>query len=761
VALCDACKQTQDAQRQDDRQSNKLRFIAIDGEGQPCECQQCGCEQFTLAGDEICACDHKSIEHKHKYVLLRYGTEDPYENPEGITWGEAFAYLYHHFSNNRDAAHVGYYLGYDFIQILKSLPRDKAWKLLSKPGRESRKRTQPDARGNRVSQPWPVQAWNNGIEWEFDILGSKRLKIRPRVRNHYIKKCYPNSLSLKTCEPSKPWLFVCDAGPFFQQSFMKTLDPAKWIDDPPCTQAEYDSIMTGKARRAVAVLDNDMRRYNRLENEIMSRVMDRLNAAFADMDIRLKRSQWFGPGQVAQALLRLYDAPKGQDLARTIPDGALGHIIESYFAGWFEITVHGHILGTTWEYDINSAYPYQCTTLPCLGVRDDQDFTPHGQWSHQERMRKRVPLPALPEGKYRMVHAYAEGSNPYIGAMLHREWASNTLLRPQITSGWYWQRELEAAKRAGLIDAITVDEWHDLEPCRDCLPPLRKLSNLYLKRQAVGKDTARGKAYKLGFNSPYGKLAQSIGEPVFSNPVWASLITSGCRTQILDAIATHPEGVSAVVMVATDAVYFRSQHPNLVISKSLGDWGVEQKCNLTLFKPGTYWDDKTREHIRNGDAPIFKSRGVSAKDFGDSIGQIDAQFAAWELGRKVMWPAVTFPVSFPMVTGLQALQRNQWQLAGTLEPGKENTQSSNPESKRRGLYYDGGIWRSKPYKYGRKQVPQSQALYMGIDIHESQPYDKRFGIAAEVDEDRRDPAPGGITSDGTYGSTIYEALGLE
>jgi hypothetical protein len=347
-----------------------------------------------------------------------------------------------------------------------------------------------------------------------------------------------------------------------------------------------------------------------------------------------------------------------------------------------------------------------------------------------------------------------------MGAMLHREWDSSTILRPQVTSGWYWQRELEAAKRAGLIDTITVDEWHELDPCHDCLPPLRKLESLYLKRQGVGKDTVRGKALKLGFNSPYGKLAQSIGEPKFSNPVWASLITSGCRTQILDAIATHPDGASAVVMVATDAVYFTSRHPSLPISKDLGEWGQEQKHNLTLFKPGTYWDDKTRQSIRDGQAPIFKSRGVSAQDFAQSIERIDTQFTAWKPGQRVTWPAVTFPVSFPMITGLQALQRNQWQLAGTLESGKDNTQSSDPESKRRDVHHDGRMWRSKPYKHGRKQVSQSEALYMRIDIHESQPYDKRFGIAAEIDNDVRDSSPGGITPDGSYGGTIYEALGL-
>src|SRR5690606_895113 len=107
----------------------------------------------------------------------------------------------------------------------------------------------------------------------------------------------------------------------------------------------------------------------------------------------------------------------------------------------------------------------------------------------------------------------------------------------------------------------------------------------------VGKNSSHGKAYKLIYNSAYGKMAQSIGNPKYSNPIYASLITTGCRTMITHAIATHPKKTKDLLMVATDGVYFRSPHPSLEIDKSrLGAWDESIKRNLTLFMPGIYWD---------------------------------------------------------------------------------------------------------------------------------------------------------------------------
>lgn len=324
----------------------------------------------------------------------------------------------------------------------------------------------------------------------------------------------------------------------------------------------------------------------------------------------------------------------------------------SYYGGWFEIAMHG-IIPAAFEYDINSAYPYIIQSLPC---------PVHGTWiSEKPPEGFTTKLPPLPDGASRAVHARVSGSNPYLGAMLHRT-QDNKILRPHNTSGWYWQHELEAAQRTGLIDTIVYDEWHTYQSpaiCPEgCSPrPLAGIGDLYQKRLDVGKNMIEGLTLKTVYNSAYGKTAQILGNPKYSNRLWASLITAGCRTMILEAIATHPDRTSAVAAIATGGIYFTSEHPSLPLSDTeLGLWDVKRKENLTLFKPGTYWDDTTREAIcQGGDIPAFKSRGVSARYMKDHLARIDAAFRSWRPGNDNEFPKASFELPFSMITPKQAV----------------------------------------------------------------------------------------------------------
>ena len=78
--------------------SGAHNFVAIDGEG------------ITLA------------DGSHRYVLIRVGTNPPLENPLGLHWTAIFDYLYDHFEPG--TAYVGFYLGYDFTQIFRSMRGD-------------------------------------------------------------------------------------------------------------------------------------------------------------------------------------------------------------------------------------------------------------------------------------------------------------------------------------------------------------------------------------------------------------------------------------------------------------------------------------------------------------------------------------------------------------------------------------------------------------------------------------------------------------
>lgn len=685
----------QSDRRRAERQAHDVEFIGVDGEG-------------------------TGRWKDHRYVLLGVGDRN-LESSDGLTFTSIMDFLYTSYKTSPDASFVGFFLGYDFTQWFRTLPEERARMLLTPEGRAKRVRRTAQYLG-----PFPV----NYDGWEFDILGMKRFKLRP--------------------EGTKGnWMYVCDAGPFFQASLMSVIDPRKW-EEPVVTREEYALLEEGKANRDSAVLDERMRAYNTLENRVLARLMGRVNTGLVAAGIRLRKNQWFGPGQAAQAWLNGIRAPTGDVVREALyqhgADGvrAEGHPVPlslvtgltersvrtslpdaarmSYYGGWFEIFAHGHIPGDTWEYDINSAYPAIISALPCLI---------HGVWRHTPG----DPPGASGSSVVVLSHARVRGNNRRIGAMLHRR-EDHSILRPLETAGWYWRHELDAGIRAGIIDSVACDESWSYDQC-GCPPPMRGIAGLYDERLRVGKNSPHGKGLKLVYNSVYGKFAQSIGEPKYGNAVYASLVTAGCRAMILDAIASHPGGTSSVCMVATDGVYFASRHGRLELAPRLGAWEESVHANLTLFKPGVYWDNATRQRIKDGGDPAFKARGISAKAFSPMLASVDRHFDRWpddfpgerdpEGPRDGWYPRVTFQSGFSMVTCQQALQRRKWGTAGAVSD-VELTQDADPIGKRHSGYYENGVYWSRPFANGGPRI-------------ESYPYDKRFG--------QPDPDEYGINMDGT------------
>lgn len=520
-------------------------------------------------------------------------------------------------------------------------------------------------------------------------------------------------------------MYICDTGGFFQTSFLNVLgkNGSNWPDDVISLE-QYQKIEEGKVRRSDAVLDEEMMLYNREENKALASVLNVLDESFQSLGIKLKAQQWFGPGQAAQAWMKSR-APTSEQIQERVPDWFLEAARKSYFGGWFEIMAHGIIPGESYEYDINSAYPYIIASLPCLL---------HGIYSRG----KGKPKPDLEQTALCLVRARLEttGDNRrYIGTMLHRD-KRGRISRPLKTEGWFWKDEIDSAIKGGLIGKAKYFEWCSYIPCK-CPNPMRGVRLLYETRLRVGKDTPLGKACKLIYNSKYGKFAQSVGNPMFGNPIYASRITSGCRRMILDAIATHPNGSKDVLMVATDAVYFANPHPNLSEGSQLGQWERKTKSNLTLFKPGVYWDDHAREEIKRGEHPNFKARGISAKDFADSIMDVDVMFDGWFNGDKVTnlenWPSVTYTPNFTMTTALQALIQHDWSLAGEVHDDKEMTQNSWPGEKRIDRAYldrEYGFFRTMPRKQDDYHSTEYKKMF-GMEDPFSPEYLEQFGITPD------------------------------
>lgn len=635
------------------RAEHVTRFIGIDGEGQ-------------------------MINGKHEYVLLSIGDVSLHDDGKPLRYDDIFAFMWDEYEANPDAAFVGFYLGYDFTQWLKGLPENRARLLITKAGKLSRQRVMSG--GNRI--PFPVHVGR----WNIDILGMKRFKLQPRG--------------------AKGWMYVGDCGPFFQSSFVTAIDPKKWVGEPVVSSEEFETILEGKANRSAATFGPEMIKYNLVENAVLARLMEQLNKGFTDADIRLNKQQWMGPGQASQKWMANVGCPTGEAIRDIVPEWARDAARWTYFGGWFEIFAHGIIPGTTYGYDINSAYPYVISRLPCLE---------HGEWS-------RGVGEFMGDTTWHIVHASVSGNDQHCGVMPHRN-KYGQISRPNETVGWFWWHELMASRDAGLIEKIEIFQWVNYAAC-GCAPPLADIESMYQRRLAVGKNTPTGKAYKLVYNSAYGKLAQSVGSPKFANPIWASLITAGCRSMILEAIGSHPNGTRDLLMVATDGVYFRSRHPTIDLSPDeLGKWDEELKENMTLFMPGMYWDDKTRKAVKEGKAPVLRSRGINAGDLAQFIGKIDAQFRKWQPGDD--WPSVNVGVKFNMVSMGQALARNDWPSCGTVTVNGVRKLNSECYSKREPwtVYTRDGIHWSYPY------------IRAG-DL-ESVPYERRFGdeLAERFDEE--------------------------
>jgi hypothetical protein len=104
-----------------------------------------------------------------------------------------------------------------------------------------------------------------------------------------------------------------------------------------------------------------------------------------------------------------------------------------------------------------------------------------------------------------------------------------------------------------------------------------------------------------------------------------------------------------------------------------------------------------------------------------------------------------------MITALQALRRDKWELAGRVtdgETGKGVVQDSDPVNKREGVYrdeYQGRVvFRSKPYGGMQWNGETGQMEWV-----QSYPYSKRFGDDDPWSEESKQQW--GENQDGTVG----------
>jgi hypothetical protein len=273
-------------------------------------------------------------------------------------------------------------------------------------------------------------------------------------------------------------------------------------------------------------------------------------------------------------------------------------IASSFFGGRFENSVIGQVKERVYIYDISSAYPYQLYFLPCLQ---------HGKW-RLVRSRKALDKTNVVSA---IVHYELSSSRAqHWGPFPFRDRFGTICFPTESGGGWVYKDEYLTGER--LFDNVKFKEAWIYECECDCRP-FAKIPEYYLERLRIGKE-GPGIVIKLGCNSCYGKLAQSVGNALYNSWLWAGMITSGTRAQLLELIGLHHDRKNAL-MCATDGLATRErlQTPRPLdtgtfgVDKPLGGWEEKEISKGMFFaRPGIYFPlSPTKEEIKD-----VRGRGV-------------------------------------------------------------------------------------------------------------------------------------------------------
>jgi hypothetical protein len=244
---------------------------------------------------------------------------------------------------------------------------------------------------------------------------------------------------------------------------------------------------------------------------------------------------------------------------------------DAYAGGWFEVFKRGHF-DRLYEYDINSAYPYEISKL--IGI----DL---GKWV----FKKDLDL---------------EATYGFIKCRINLNRSPHPIRFKFDGENFYplgkWDTTITLDEARFILD----HEIGSIEVKRACYyypntikhPFNWAVRNLYEKRRSAS-DPTENYLLKIVLNSIYGKFFQLNpsrkdegrwqGGKLF-NPIYASIITANVRLRILRAIVDDPD---KAVGVHTDSVL--SMEPlDIRLGDDLGDFQLKHKGEGIVLGSGIY-----------------------------------------------------------------------------------------------------------------------------------------------------------------------------
>lgn len=570
--------------------------------------------------------------------------------------------------------------GYDLTKILTDLD-DESLFFLMRP--ELRKRIGKNA----IKGPWPIK-WNG---YELNLQSSK-----------FTVKC------------GKRRTIIWDVFRFFACKFTKALED--WKIGTKEELAEMVRMKDLRSEFDRMGLD-EVRAYCFDECRKMATLARKLIEAHEAAGLVLRA--YYGAGSSGGAML---DVMGIRERLVAVPKDMTRAVACAFSGGRFENSVIGPIERYVYGKDISSAYPYQTTFLPCLEHATWRLTTDRSEVEKARAALVRYHLGKDP-GYVRTKHGKTD--NTSWGPFPFRTEDGSICYPIESGGGWVWRDEFLAGAR--IFPHVHFDEaWVYESECK-CQPFL-KIPEYYIERIKLGKE-GPGIVIKLGVNSCYGKLAQSVGNAIFNNWIWAGMITSGCRAQILELLWLHKRP-SSLLMVATDGIAtleeLESPQPRSTgtdgTGKPLGGWeNKDSPRGLFIARPGIYFPLQPTE----ADLKEVKGRGVGRKEVFDNWKRIqNAYMKGWgsvDVANVRRFCGAKTSISFSKTHGYtRAARFGQWE-ARKIEMGFD------PRPKRERVLAGGKLeLRKMPrdlfsHPYDRALSPEALEMKQALEEQLEQP----------------------------------------
>lgn len=571
---------------------------------------------------------------RHIYTLIAVSDESGnhqwyLEDPNGLDTVRIFEFL---LSLPQHLQFFAYAFEYDLTKILEDLDNESLYRLYHP---ETRK----NIHGNSKSVKWNGYALNK--------LSSKTL-IKKGVRK----------------------VVINDIIKFYQAKFIGALTEWKAAPDDVITEIER---MKNLRNVFVNESDESIRKYCLQECQYMATLARKLIEAHQSAGIPL--TKFYGAGSSAESMMTVMGIKDIITKVREKPITMLGlqkAMTCAFFGGRFENSVIGTIQEDVHSWDISSAYPYQIYHLPCLL---------HGQWRYTKNINDIINCSTA------VVHYRLHKPNrKCLWAPFPFRLADGSIVFPEHSAGgWVWRDEFLAGQ--DLFPNVEFVEAYYYNTSCTC-HPFKKIAEYYAERCRIGKE-GPGIVLKLGCNSCYGKLAQSLGGMgKFTNWIWAGMITSGCRAQLLRMLAKFND-INSVLMMATDSIssteYVESITPSDTSTehtgKPLGGWEHKlYKGGMFYARPGVYFP--VTDDIKEANHKTVRARGIGREALlryrNDIIKSFETGQTEIELATNERFWGIKSSVGKTMTEYTRNIRYGKWSKRPMIA-------SFNPMPKREGI----------------------------------------------------------------------------